>query len=123
MKKNGFTLAELMGALIIMGIIALIVFPTVNKSIKISKEKTYEEQKNVIIKGARKWGIENTDYLSDTTDTYVSVEMLKQNGYIENKKVINPLTEEEMNGCIIISYNKNFNQYIYEYNDTSCGEI
>ena len=34
-----------------------------------------------------------------------------------------PLTEKEMNGCIIISYDASSNQYIYDYNDSSCSEI
>ena len=42
-KKNAFTLAELLGKIIILGIIALIIFPVVNKSVKDSKQKLYEE--------------------------------------------------------------------------------
>ena len=39
--KKGFTLVELITVLIILAVIGLIVFPTVNSTIKESKEKAY----------------------------------------------------------------------------------
>ena len=41
-KKNGFTLAELLGIIIVVAIITLIAIPTVNKVIETSKVKSYK---------------------------------------------------------------------------------
>lgn len=44
MKKNGFTLIELLAAIIVLGIISLIVFPTIDRTIKNQKKKLYDRQ-------------------------------------------------------------------------------
>ena len=120
---NGFTLAELLAVIVILGVITIIVFPAVNKTIKQSKEGTYEEQKNTIIRNAKRWSVENADQLSEDRSIYLSIDQLKREGYMENKDVVNPLTEEIMDGCIRISYDEEYNQYNYSYMDVSCDEI
>ena len=44
MDKRAFTLIELMGVIIVLGLIALIAIPTIDKSIKNSKENLYKVQ-------------------------------------------------------------------------------
>ena len=102
--RKGFTLAELLAVIAILGVIALIAFPAVNKVIKNSKEKAYTAQKEIILSSAKSWALDNINDLSEEENTYLSIEQLKQGGYLEAKQVINPITEEEMNGCIIINY-------------------
>ena len=114
MNKNklGFTLAELLAVITILGVIALIVFPAVNKAIKNSKEKSYNQQVESILNSAENWTTENMSQLSDTSDNYITIGELQQSGYLEAKRVINPITDEEMNGCIVIKYDKNYSQYV-----------
>ena len=122
-KKNAFTLAELLAVITILGVIALIVFPAVNKAIKNSKEKSYNQQVESILNSAENWTLENMSSLSDTNDNYITIGELQQSGYLEAKRVINPITDEEMNGCIVIKYDTNYNQYTYQYKDESCSDV
>ena len=48
MKNPAFTLVELLTVIVLLGIIAAIVFPTVQKAIQNSQDKAYEEQKDTI---------------------------------------------------------------------------
>ena len=68
MKKNAFTLIELIAVIVILSLIALIVFPAVNSVIKNSKEKSFEQQKNAIIKAAKECSYENTELLPNPVD-------------------------------------------------------
>lgn len=121
--NKGFTLAELLAVIAILGIISLIVFPSINEVIKNSKEKAYNIQKDLLINIAKNWALEHTNELSEENDTYVTIDELIQGGYIENEQVINPITDEEMNGCIVIHYKKSNNKYTYSYNEASCDEL
>ena len=114
MKKNGFTLIEVLGVVILLGILSVIVVPVVKDSVKQSKRKAYDKQVNTVITSAKNWASDNIDELSEET-IFVDIQSLKQNGFLENKKIINPVTNEEMNGCVEISYEEDFNQYKYEY--------
>ena len=116
-------MAELLAVIARLGVVALIVFPAVNKTIKNSKEKAYNQQVESILRSAENWTTENMSSLSDTSDNYITVEELRRSGFLESKKVINPITDEEMNGCIIINYDFSHNQYVYQYNDESCDDI
>ena len=55
MKKQGFTLVELLAAIVIMGVIALIVFPSVSSYITKSRNKSYNIQVDLLEKAAKKW--------------------------------------------------------------------
>ena len=48
MKKRGFTLVELLGVISVLGIIALLIIPSVEKTISNNKKKGLENQKNTI---------------------------------------------------------------------------
>ena len=61
--KKGFTLAELLGVITILAVIAVIVFPLVNKTIKQNKEKLYNSQLEEIKSGAEKWAYANIEML------------------------------------------------------------
>lgn len=120
MKKNAFTLIELLTVIVILGIIAGITIPTINGIIKNSKEKAYNEQINVIVDAAKRWGIDNTFALSTTSK--ISVATLKSEGYISNKKILkNPIDNTSIeNACVKITYDENTKQYKYAYS-TDCS--
>lgn len=119
MKKDGFTLVELMAIIIVLGIIAMITVPVVNSTIKKSKQKAYEVQVSVIIEAAQKWGVKNVDKLPDENEMInVKLSELISGNYIENVKsgkLINPIDNTEMNGCVAIRYSIEYNQYEYAY--------
>lgn len=129
MKKQGFTLIEILGSIVILGLIAAIVYPTVNNVIRKSKEKAYETQKAEIIKAAKSYIIDNPELLpsgtcsnnvfSNTTPLKLTVSKLSTSGYIENDIVQNPKdTKKSMPGGVSITYSCKYKQYEYTYDET-----
>ena len=119
--KKAFTLVELLAVIIILGIIATITFPIVTSSIRNSKNKAYDIQVRELEESARKWAVANSDSLSETTPTTVTISNLISSGYItktENGNIVNPKDDSVMNGCVIITYSSSYNQYLYEYSET-----
>ena len=128
MKKNGFTLIELLAAIIVLGIISLIVFPTIDRTIKNQKKKLYDRQVATIIDAGKSWGIKNTSLLpSNGVVVYVGINKLAEDGDLENTDIKNPKNSESMSGCVVIRYNVSYKQYDYEFidlasnNDTNCN--
>lgn len=116
---KGFTLVELLAVLVILGIIMTITTPIVIKSINNSAEKLYNEQIILLENASAKWLIEHTGEVdqSSTFEKCISIEELKQGGYIPSTDVINPKTKEAMNGCVKITYDENYKQFNYKYTE------
>ena len=85
--KKGFTLAELLGIIIILGVITLIAFPIINKMIKDSKLDAYDAQVKTIIEAARTWAVNNPDRLPGINSTKEEnvKELLKKNKELANE--------------------------------------
>lgn len=117
MKKNAFTLVEVLGVIILLGLVAAITVPIVKTTLDESKKKVFNKQINTIIESSKNWSIKNTDALSDKTNgaILVKIDTLKSSGLLENKKIINPVDKQEINGCVEIKYSNAFNQYEYNY--------
>lgn len=121
MQKKAFTLIELVGVIIILGIIGAITFPVVNSTVKNSKQKSYDAQVELIIEASQKWGVKNVELLPEGDNTTkVYLKTLIQEGYLKNvsdRKLINPIDDTVMDGCVIIKYVSDYNQYTYEYKE------
>lgn len=122
--KKGFTLAEILGIIIILGVITLIAFPLINKMIKDSKLDAYDAQVKTIIEAARTWAVNNPNRLPEinsTKEEFVSVLELISTGYLKDmndNKIVNPMDETKtMDGCVEINYSETYNQYVYDYNE------
>ena len=114
--KKGFTLIELMGVIIILGVLALITYPVIDKSIKQSKEKSLDRTIESIIEASYNYSIKN-DLGYNSNYKKLEFETLAQAGYIE-KEIINPVTNQKLEGCIIYRWNNSNNQYEFEYSET-----
>ena len=127
MKKiNGFTLVELLATIVIIGVVAIIVVPTVINNIEEARIKLYETQIQNVELSAKKWATENRKELDNEylNPTFISLTMLKDTGFLTNEKIKNPSTGGEMNGCIKISYDYDNKIYKYKYDgkNISCND-
>lgn len=120
MKKKGFTLTEVLGVIVILGLIALIVFPNVSKSIKNSRKKLYEQQVDLIEKNARRWGVEHSDLLPESGIYYLELSELVSGGYVTQKELKDPRDESPMGGCVWVGFDPDYNQYQYTYVESAC---
>ena len=113
--KKGFTLVELLGVIIILGVIALITFPIIDKSIKNSKQQALDRTIDSIEEAAYRYSVENdigysTEYQTLQLSDLVSKGFLKEN-------ITNPVTNEQMQGCVLYRWDDTNNQYIFEYDE------
>lgn len=118
MKNKGFTLLELLGVVIILGVLSMITFPIILNQIKNAKQGIKESTKTLIIDAAK-------DYYEDNINNYdkiegmtycIDINTLTDNDYL-NKK----LKDENLNNIDtskkvkLIYHNEKFN---YEVVDT-----
>ena len=112
--KKAFTLIELLAVITLLGLIALITFPSVNKSIKNSKEQSLQRTIENIETAARNYGSQyNLGY--NVNYTVLELSKIKDAGFLENKAIINPVTNEELSGCVIYRWKEQDKQYEYKY--------
>ena len=116
MKKNAFTLIELLGVLLLLAIIALITFPIIDKTLTSAKEEAYNRQKDNIIEAARLYVTENGNY--DTNQKQLSFQTLIDAGFLKDGDILDPRdSSKTMPGCILYNWSNSSNQYIYEYSE------
>lgn len=122
MKKNAFTLVELLAIIVILAILAIILIPTLKSSIDDAKKSAYDEQISVITKAAETYFVNSNFRVDNTTPKVMYLNDIKDSGYIETKDIINPITNNAMTGCVLIKYYSN--QYHYEYieNNNDCSK-
>ena len=116
MKRKGFTLIELMGVLIILGILAAIAVPTIAKTIKNSREKAYEDQVGIIVAAAKNWSADHISVLPEEDGVFIPVKIseLQEGGYLESS-VENPKTQEPFNGNSYVLISRYGDRYNYEF--------
>lgn len=84
-KKNGFTLAELLGVIVILAAVALIAFPPIINQIKKSRNEMDEALNSLILPAAQSY-IEENNYSTDGTCYYIKLDVLIKNG-----KLVEPI--------------------------------
>ena len=80
-KEDGFTLVELLGVIVILGIILAIAVPGIGKIIDNADKKTAEQQELLVIDAAQMYFL-NEDVAEDATVTPAA---LVTAGYLEDK--------------------------------------
>lgn len=122
MKKNAFTLIELIGVVVILSIIALIVFPATLSVLQKGQSDVNDSVKQVVIGAAGKYVNDNKDnykkQIGNNTENNlknngeVSTKTLLDEGYIESD------IYEKYNikdACVIVKSNSK--KYFYEYKE------
>ena len=108
MKKNAFTLVELLAVIAILTIIMVISVPQLITSIKNKKTDALEKTKDLLISAARNYVI---DY-ELKVPTSISIETVCKNDYLECP-IKNPIDNSNLNGYVNVDDNK-----VYVYSDT-----
>ena len=113
--KKGFTLAELLGVIILLGAIALIIVPLVSNSMKDSKETLYNDQIKSIELSLASWMSSNQTPAEGETIT-LSLSQLKEAGLVE-LDITNPMTEELFPNDMILKITNNNGIIEYEISE------
>ena len=115
-KKNGFTLVEILITITIIGLIALIVIPTVNninkKALEKSKQIFYSNIKSAALSYADefandiKWKIDSKDGIEEANEYIcIPVKFLKEKGFFKDTLQI-PGENQELGGLVRIERDK-----------------
>ena len=115
MKKQGFTLTELLGVIVVLGIIASIATPIVQKTLNNNRDKLYGVIKTQLRDYTKDYLVVNTDQLPvDDGDTAnITLEALKKNGNLQIN-VINPKTNNIISNQSYVKVTKKNNNYTYD---------
>ena len=116
-KRKAFTLIELMGVLVIIGILTVILVPVINNTIKNNKQKLYDNQLEMIRLAAQNLATDNTYILpeEDGEEIYITLGQLRAMGYAEGT-IIDPLTNKNFPDNLIVMIIKKGNDYDYVIN-------
>ena len=129
MNSKGFTLIELLGALVIVSIIVTLIMISINSTLSLSKEKSYDILKSNIIKMSNTYIIEcesnnincSNDYIWEDNNTNFPVSNLLLRGYFDKNELINPITDQDISNCLIINVYKDINKvYNISIDDSKC---
>ncbi len=105
--KKGFTLIELMAVIIILGIIAIIIVPNIERGIERYRQNSYETQIRTIKMAANNFSIDNIhiNSLGEGEFVYITLNQLKLSGYLDGD-IVNPITNENFSGETVIKISR-----------------
>ncbi|WP_434351254.1 competence type IV pilus major pilin ComGC [Trichococcus flocculiformis] len=92
-KEGGFTLVELLGVIVILGLIVAISIPLIGNVVTDAKADTEKAQEELVIDAAQMYFLQK-----DVTADSVTVEQLKTAGYLEKKAykgTVTSITKEQ----------------------------
>ena len=123
MKKNAFTLVELLGTIILLSIIALIALPALISSLNASQSEIEDSYKSIAITAARNYVNDHIDEFpkaleSDTKEKEypngnLEIQMLLDEGYITDTSINEEKTCEMMNDYIKVT--SDYRKYNFTY--------
>jgi len=118
MKNKGFTLLELLGVVIILGVLSLITFPIILNQIKNAKEGIKDSTKALIIDAAK-------DYVADNINNYdeiqglsycIDITTLTEKSYLNQKLKDENLNDIDTSKKVKLTYHNN--NFEYQITDT-----
>lgn len=115
MKKNGFTLIEILGVITLLAIIFTITTVVVTKIVANGRNTTYQKQINDILNAAYDWSLSHVNKLPmENRKTYITLNELKKEGLIA-ANLTDPKTQKKFSDDLVISISNVGGNY--KYND------
>lgn len=122
MKKDGFTLIEMLGVLVILSLLALLIAPVITKVVRNNKQKLYDVQIETIEKAAKDYATKNMDILPEEGSTSaITLGQLKKAGLVQ-MEIRNPITKELFSDDLVVEIRNTNHQYIYKVVEENGGE-
>ena len=117
MNPKGFTLIELIAIIALLGVVFLVTYTEVTKSIDKSTNELYQAQLSNIKAAAQDWTVDHLDELPEADGDSINVNLsdLIDGGYIDSD-IKNIATEKESTN-IYVKITRKDNNYIYEVID------
>ncbi len=112
---KGFTLAELLGVIAILGVIALITVPAINRSLDSGRDDLYETQIEQLKKGAEDYYTKHLDEMPDMEGVIAckTLEDLQNEGYLP-LDIKNPKTDKPFSALTKVCVEKKGEaEYLY----------
>lgn len=115
MKNRGFTLVELVAVIVILGVIATIITPVIQKTLKANKENVYNIMVDQIKDYTKDYLAKNTNQLPDNEGEISTIKFvdLKKDGLLQIN-IVNPITNNIISNESIVKVTKKNNNYTYE---------
>ena len=123
MKKNAFTLIEVMIVVFLLGLVAVFIVPKINSIINENKLKICNDIVKTIEDAAESYTYKNTNIVDEEIDINgkyeITIMKLQQSGLLDTN-IIEPFHNSEISTSNIVIITKVDNQYIYEYQGSEC---
>lgn len=125
--KRGFTLVELLGIIVVLGIIAVIVTPVIQRTLEQNEDTVYKTLMKQIEGNAKDYLTVNTDKLPQNEGDRVSIKIgdIKKEGLVQIN-IKNPKTNNIISNESYVMVTKEGNNYRYEtsiYDLTDASEV
>lgn len=126
MKKNGFTLVELLGVVTILAMLGMIVVPTISRILSENKKILYDTQIRNIESGASNFVADNVFNIDISVGESKGITLgkLKNLGYVENE-VIDPISKKSFSDDMVIIITNTSSGYEYTVctENVSCDSV
>lgn len=119
MERNGFTLIEMLGVIVILSILSLITIPVIDKSLNQGRENLSKIQEGQLIKALKNYFAEHLSEFNDISTsedspTCKSSDVLKDFGYLPTD-LKNPKTGDDL--TVLVCVRKDGNKIKYYVKD------
>lgn len=111
MNNKGFTLTELLVALVIISVAAVVVAKQIESTLSVTKNSSYEIMKTNLVKAADLYIKECENKINNCNITWnnnkysFKAGLLKEKGYYSD--LTSPIDNKELDNCLIIESEKN----------------